>query len=55
MVKLGSTQAPWLVFVLLLSGCDVIGDIFAAGVWFGVFAVVAVIAGIIWLFTRMFS
>ena len=33
------------VFALsLLAGCEVIGDIFKAGVWVGVLAVVAVIA-----------
>ena len=35
-----------------LAGCQFIGDVFKAGVWVGVLLVVAVIGGVIWLFTR---
>jgi hypothetical protein len=35
-----------------LSSCEVIGDIFKAGVWVGVIIVVAVIALILWLVSR---
>ena len=35
-----------------LAGCQVIGDVFKAGVWVGVLLVVLVIGGVIWLFTR---
>jgi hypothetical protein len=48
----------WFGFVLLLgstltlAGCELIGDIFKAGVWVGVIAVFAVIGLIVWLFTR---
>jgi hypothetical protein len=45
-------------FVLLflsavaLNGCEMIGDIFQAGVWTGILLVILVIGAIIWLFTR---
>jgi uncharacterized membrane protein YcjF (UPF0283 family) len=38
-----------------LAGCQIVGDIFKAGVWVGVIAVVAVIALVIWLVTRLVS
>jgi len=46
------------LFVLLflstvaLTGCEVIGDIFKAGVWVGVLLVILVIGIIVWLVTR---
>lgn len=48
----------WYRFVLLLlssvalAGCEVIGDIFQAGVWVGVVLVLLVIGIIVWLVTR---
>ncbi len=48
----------WYLFVLLLLstvalvGCEVIGDIFQAGVWVGVILVLLVIGIIVWLVTR---
>ena len=48
----------WYLFVLLLlstvglTGCEVIGDIFTAGVWVGVVLVMLVIGTIVWLVTR---
>ena len=48
----------WYLFLLLLlssvalTGCEVIGDIFKAGVWTGVLLVILVIGIIVWLFTR---
>jgi hypothetical protein len=41
-----------LLFALGLSGCDLIGDIFAAGVWVGVIAVVLVVGLIVWLVSK---
>ncbi len=35
-----------------LTGCELIGDIFQAGVGVGIFIVIAVIALIIWLISR---
>jgi uncharacterized membrane protein YkvI len=48
----------WYLFVLLLlsivalTGCEVIGDIFKAGVWVGALLVILVIGIIVWLVTR---
>jgi hypothetical protein len=41
-----------LVFTPALAGCDLIVDIFAAGMWVGVILVVLIIGLIVWLFTR---
>jgi uncharacterized membrane protein YcjF (UPF0283 family) len=41
------------LFTLTLAGCELIGDIFQAGVWVGVIIVVAIIALIVWLVSRM--
>lgn len=42
-----------LVFVTtLLSSCEAIGNIFKAGVWVGVIAVVGIVGLVIFLFTR---
>ncbi len=38
-----------------LTGCQIVGDIFKAGVWTGVVLVVAVIGIVIWLIARSFS
>jgi hypothetical protein len=40
---------------LALTGCQMIGDIFKAGVWTGVVLVVAVVGVVIWLIARSFS
>lgn len=40
------------VALMTLTGCDVIGTIFEAGMWWGIILVVAVIGLILWLFTR---
>ena len=42
-----------LAFLMLsLSSCELIGDIFEAGVWVGILMVAAVIALVIWLISR---
>ena len=38
-----------------LTGCQVIGDIFKAGVWTGVVLVIVIIGIVIWLIARSFS
>ena len=38
-----------------LTGCEVVGDIFKAGVWTGVVLVVAVLGLIGWLVAKMFK
>lgn len=42
-----------LFSAVTLSGCEVIGDIFKAGVWVGVLLVLGVIGIVIWLVSRM--
>lgn len=46
-----------MVFVILFSfaSCEVIGDIFKAGMGFGIFIVIFIIAIIIWIFAKMFD
>ena len=41
-----------LLSTVVLTGCEVIGDIFKAGVWVGVLLVILVIGIIVWLLTR---
>ena len=40
---------------LPLAGCELIGDIFQAGVWTGVVLVLAILAGIGFLVARFFK
>ena len=48
-----------LAFIALLAttltSCEVIGDIFKAGVWSGVIIVVVVLGLIIWLVSKVFG
>ena len=39
--------------MLALGGCELIGDIFKAGMWVGVIIVVAIIAGILFVVSRI--
>jgi hypothetical protein len=41
-----------LLAITLLSSCELIGDIFAAGAYTGIFIVVIIIALIIWLLSK---
>jgi Rrf2 family protein len=41
-----------LLSTVALTGCEVIGDVFKAGVWTGVLLVILVIGIIVWLLTR---
>jgi hypothetical protein len=45
------------IFALLvtLSSCELIGDIFEAGVWFGVLMVVVVVGLVFFLISRLFG
>lgn len=47
-----SVCALLLLSVLPLSGCQVIGDIFKAGVWVGVILVVVVIGLVVWIVSK---
>jgi hypothetical protein len=42
-----------LFLMMTLGGCELVGDIFSAGVYTGIFIVVLVVAVIIWLITRL--
>jgi hypothetical protein len=46
---------PLVVFfsTVTLAGCELIGDIFKAGVWVGVLLVLGVIGIVTWLVSRM--
>lgn len=46
---------PLLLILLSLSSCELIGDIFEAGVWVGVLLVVGIIALVIFLFAKLFG
>ena len=50
MRKLYSVVA--LLAITLLSSCELIGDIFKAGAYTGIFIVVIIIALIIWLLSK---
>jgi hypothetical protein len=41
-----------LVLAVTVSGCEIIGGIFKAGVWVGVIGVVLVLALVLWLFGK---
>ena len=41
-----------IVLPITLAGCQIIGDIFKAGIWVGVILVLAVIGIVVWLIAR---
>jgi uncharacterized membrane protein YkvI len=41
-----------VVSTMMLAGCELVGDIFEAGVWVGVILVILVIGLIVWLFSK---
>ncbi|MGH7769781.1 MAG: phosphatidate cytidylyltransferase [Candidatus Binatia bacterium] len=47
-----SLFALFLVSTLTLAGCEVIADIFKAGVWTGVILVLVVVGVIVWAVSR---
>ncbi len=47
-----SILAVLLVFAATLSSCELVGDIFEAGIWAGILIVVAIVALVIWLISR---
>lgn len=44
-----------ILFILttFLTGCELIGDIFEAGVWVGIIVVVAVVGLVLWLIGKI--
>lgn len=56
MKSLNLSQILLFLFIALtFTGCDVILDIFEAGVWVGIIIVILVIALLIWLIKKMLS
>ena len=53
MIMRNFTTALILLQTLLLTSCEVIGDIFSAGVYTGIFIVVFVVALIIFLVAKI--
>lgn len=43
----------FILMLLTLTSCEVIGDIFSAGFYAGIFVVILVIVVIIWLISKM--
>lgn len=43
----------FILMLLTLISCEIIGDIFSAGVYTGIFIVVIVIIAIIWIFMKL--
>lgn len=41
-----------VISTTMLAGCELVGDIFEAGVWVGVILVILVIGLVFWLFSR---
>jgi uncharacterized membrane protein YkvI len=41
-----------IVSITMLAGCELVGDIFEAGVWFGVILVILVVGLVVWLFSK---
>lgn len=42
-----------ILMMLLLTSCEIVGDIFSAGVYTGIFIVVIVIVAVIWIFLKL--
>jgi hypothetical protein len=50
-------KQSWLFFVMVISsvgllGCELVGDIFQAGVWVGAILVIGIIGIIIWIVAK---
>lgn len=41
-----------VISIVTFNSCDIIGDIFEAGIWSGIIIVVLVVALLIWVFSR---
>ncbi len=46
---------PVLALIIMLSGCQLIGDIFKAGVWVGVLMVAVVVGILIFIVAKLFG
>ena len=47
-----ATLSLWLVLLVTLTGCELIGDIFKAGMWVGVLLVVVVLIIVGWIASK---
>lgn len=54
MKKLSLSLLSLFAIILTLSSCELVGDIFKAGVWVGVLVVVGIIVLVIALLRKMF-
>lgn len=52
-MKTNALIAVLLVLMTALSGCELIGDIFQAGVWVGVLIVVGIVVFVLWLIGKL--
>jgi hypothetical protein len=43
----------FILMMFMLTSCEIVGDIFSAGFYTGLFVVLAVVALIIWLVAKM--
>ena len=50
--RLSSLSAFLFVSTFTLPGCQLIGDIFKAGVWVGAILVIGIIGLVIWMFSK---
>jgi uncharacterized membrane protein YkvI len=41
-----------VISTMMLAGCELVGDIFEAGVWMGVILVILVVGLVVWLFSK---
>ena len=41
-----------VISTVMLAGCELVGDIFEAGVWVGVILVILIVGLVVWLFAR---
>ena len=41
-----------MISTTTLAGCELVGDIFEAGVWVGVILVILIVGLVVWLFAR---
>jgi len=46
------TLGAFAMLLSLVTGCELVGDIFQAGMAVGIFAVIAVVVIIIWIISR---
>ena len=47
--------ATLMLLLTTMSSCQLVGDIFKAGMWFGVIAVVVVVGLVIFLIAKLFG